>query len=81
MSVARRKTNPNLRFSGAEPPRPPQPPEVEEPWIEPGPDEDCVTCFLSGRRVRRADAYQVKLGPGLVRWMSKRLTSEADRRR
>ncbi len=80
MSVARRKTNPNLRFSGGEPPRPPEPPEPEA-WIEPGPDEDCVTCFLSGRRVRRNEAYPVKLGPGLTRWMSTRLVSDADRRR
>lgn len=78
MPAPRRKTNPNLRFDGpSEPPRT----EPEEPWIEPGPDEDCVVCFMSGRRVRRVDALQVKLGPGLTRWMSKRLISESDRRR
>jgi hypothetical protein len=79
MSVARRKTNPNLRLTDGEPPGPPEPPA--HVWVEPGPDEDCVICFLSGRRVRRRDAYPVKLGPGLTRWMSTRLVSDADRRR
>jgi len=83
--LARRKTNPSLpSVSGSGPnQRPPnlqQPPEVEAPWIEPGPDGVCVLCFLSGRRVLRKEAVLVRLGPGRTRWMSQRLVTEADRR-
>lgn len=83
---ARRKTNPNLRVSGSGPadrPPPPQdhPHEVEAAWTEPPEGTDCVVCFLSGRRVLRKEAVQVRLGPGRSMWMSERLVSEADRRR
>jgi len=84
--LARRKTNPSLpSVSGSRPNQRPstlqQPHEVEAPWIEPGPDDDCVIRFLSGRRVLRKEAVHVRLGPGRTMWMSQRRVAEADRRR